>query len=110
MPIPSDNPYRTPESSPSASSSPGHLTQYSDVAWYRRSGFASVMVVAGFVCFPPLLWAACIVLVTGDVYYNKHRDDGTLKTWSVANKIVACLILAWHSYIVYGVIMKQFGN
>lgn len=110
MPTPSDNPYQSPESSPSVSSSPRHPANYSDVKWYRRSGFVSLLVVVGFFCFPPFLWAACIVLVTGDVYYDKRRDDFRLKTWSVANKMVAWLVLVWHSYLVYGMIMKQVGT
>ena len=33
------------------------------------------------------------MLITGDVYYNKHKDDGSLKTWSFANKVVAWVLL-----------------
>jgi len=68
------------------------------------------MVVAGFCCFPPLLLAVCIVLVTGDVYYNKLRKDGTLKKWSIANKILAWLVLAWNLYIIYEVFVRPGGN
>ncbi len=35
----------------------------------------------------------CIVLVTGDIYYDQIEPSGKLKTWSNANKIIAFLIL-----------------
>ena len=44
---------------------------YADVPWYRRSGMMSLFVLAGGLVVPPLLWAACIILVTGDVYYRR---------------------------------------
>ncbi len=67
---------------------------YADVPWYRRSGFNSFLVLAGFFCFPPLVWWCCLNLVTGDVYYNNYDKDGNLNKWSVANKVVAGIILA----------------
>lgn len=35
----------------------------------------------------------CVILATGDVYYDKIRKGGTLRKWSFANKVVALLLL-----------------
>ena len=108
MPAPdaANDPYRSPELSAEKNSSLNSDQQYRDIPWFRRSDVVSCMVVAGFCIFPPLLWGVCIALVTGDVYYNKHRRDGTLKVWHVSNKIVAWLLLAAHSYMIYIAIAK----
>jgi hypothetical protein len=66
---------------------------YLDVPWYRRSGNASGMVLAGFFCIPPLLWAVCILCLTGEIYNKKVGVDGYLTRWSYANKVVAGIIL-----------------
>ena len=45
----------------------------------------------------PLL-IVCIVVVTGKVYFDKLDNNGQLKTWGAANKVVAVLILAGWVY------------
>jgi hypothetical protein len=76
---------------------PGSYTNYIDVPWYRRSGWASVFTLIGFFCFPPLLWTVCILCLTGDIYYDKVRKDGTLSVWSKGNKVAAVIILLLQS-------------
>ena len=65
---------------------------YAEVPWYRKSSANSLFILVGFF-FPPLIWLVCILLVTGKIYYNKPDAQGNLKTWSVANKIVAFIFL-----------------
>ena len=64
-----------------------------DVPVYRRSWFASLLVIFGFFCCSPLLWWVCILCLTGDIYRNKVRPNGKLSRWSPANKWAAVLIL-----------------
>src|SRR5947209_175920 len=68
-------------------------TDYQQVPWYRRSGTMTGFILGGFFCFPPLLWAACIICLTGDVYNNRVKKDGTLSRWSAGNKVAAVIIL-----------------
>jgi hypothetical protein len=59
----------------------------------------------GILFSPPLLWAARIVILTGDVYLEGRRKDGSFKTWSVGNKVIALLVLAAHTLILLAVIV-----
>lgn len=84
-------------------------TNYEAVPLYRRNGFCSAVLVThlvvGFMSnFVPLIGllgifttigviAVCVIVLTGPVYYNKHNKDGTLKTWSGANKVAAVILL-----------------
>jgi len=74
---PSDDPYRSID----------------DVPWFRRSPFVSVLVLFGLCCGPAVL-AACVIVLTGDVYFPTHDKAGNLKRWGVANKFAAVVILA----------------
>jgi hypothetical protein len=67
---------------------------WDDVPWHRRSEVLGYWVIIGFLIFPPLLWAACIVCLTGPVYYSGIRKDGRRERWSVGNKLAAVLVLA----------------
>jgi RNA polymerase subunit RPABC4/transcription elongation factor Spt4 len=67
--------------------------RYDNIPFLRRSGTNSAFVLGGLCCLPPLLWITCVMLLTGDVYYDERGDDGKLKTWSVANKVVAGVLL-----------------
>lgn len=85
-----ENPYASPRA-PALADRPKNR-RYEDVPWSRRSSVNSVLVIVGWLLFPPLLWWCCYNLVTGDVYYNEMKD-GKLKTWSNANKVVAAVLL-----------------
>ena len=37
--------------------------------------------------------AVCVIVLTGPVYYDKRKKDGTLKTWGVGNKVAAVILL-----------------
>lgn len=76
----------------------GAYTDYQQVPWYRRSGTMTVFILVGFFCFPPLLWAACVICLTGDVYNNRVKKDGTLSRWSTGNKVAAAIILALQAF------------
>jgi len=53
----------------------------------------TAFILIGFFLFPPLLWSACIICLSGDVYYDRVKKDGTLARWSGANKVAAVIIL-----------------
>lgn len=85
------NPYEPPQQ-PVEDRGFGVRESYDDVPWFRKSGFNSLLVVLGLCCGPFIL-AVCIILLTGDVYYNSYDENGRLKRWSFANKVVAVVIL-----------------
>jgi hypothetical protein len=84
-------------------------TNYDDIPFYRRSTVCSAIIIAhvfmmccgGAIPLVSLLGifttlgviAVCFIVLTGPVYYNQHRKDGTLKVWSAANKVAAVIIL-----------------
>lgn len=83
-------------------------TEYRQVPWYRRSGTMTAFIVSGFFCIPPLLWAACIICLTGDVYNNRVKKDGTLSRWSAGNKVAAIIILLLQAFgIAYGCLVPS---
>lgn len=72
---------------------PTEYYNYEEVPWSRRSGINSLFVILGIFCMPLFLLFTVIMLITGDIYYNKYSQNGTLKKWSVANKVIAVFIL-----------------
>jgi hypothetical protein len=71
------------------------MESYNNVPWYRRSGINSMCVLLGLI-FGIFILFTVVVLLTGDIYYNKNQADGTLKKWSAGNKVVAfILLLIW---------------
>lgn len=108
--IPNDpNPYQTPETQSPPTGKPSLYANYENVPWFRRSGVNSVFVLVGFFCCSPFLWVTCIMLMTGDIYYNRQGPDGTLETWSVANKVVAWVLLLVNLAAVAFSVMGQAG-
>jgi hypothetical protein len=73
---------------------------YEDVPWFRRSGVNSGLLLLGLV-FPPAMACVCGTLLTGDIFYNKVGDDGTLKRWSGANRVVAYVALGLQLVAVF---------
>lgn len=72
--------------------------QYTDanqVPWYRQSTLHTVLLIIHLLTCgaAPLLLVTCLVLVTGDIYYNTPDHTGYLKKWSPANKVVAFILL-----------------
>ena len=57
---------------------PEQYTDYNQVPWYRQAGIINVFVLVGFFGFPPLLWAACVSCLTGEVYTSEVGEDGFL--------------------------------
>lgn len=81
------------EPEPSADPSTALEKEYGLVPWFRVSGVNSLALLAGFFCFPPLIWAVCIIALTGDIYYKRMDKDGKLARWSTANKIAAVILI-----------------
>ena len=71
------DPY-APPTQPVYDKGKGPVESYDDVPWFRRSGFNSLLVLLGLCCGPFIL-AVCIILLTGDVYYNSYDEHGRLK-------------------------------
>jgi hypothetical protein len=105
-------------------------TDYEAVPWYRRNSFCSticiahvvVMLVGGCIPFLSLFGTfttigvivVCVVVLTGPVYDNKRRNDGSLATWSGANKIAGVILLVlfvggYGALIYYLVANAKFG-
>jgi hypothetical protein len=80
----------------------GRYRSYADVPWLRKSGTNTAFILIHLLtcgCVP-LLLLTCIILVTGDVYYNRRDREGNLEAWSMANKVVAMLILLFNVVLV----------
>jgi hypothetical protein len=80
------NPYKPPIGDTKLNLQPGRYTSYADVPWYRRSDKNSQLALLGLCVCSPLLWFVCVMVLTGDIYYDKQREDGTLETWPLATK------------------------
>lgn len=76
------------------------MPSYERVPWYRRSGGILWLMLPGLL-FGPLMLAVCLIVITGPVYYPKLDKLGRVRTWDLANKVVAVIILAVHviSYV-----------
>ena len=81
-------------------------SDYCEVPWFRRSSIVSAMTWGGVLLFPPLIVVACIICITGDVYYNAFTKDGSLKKRSVADKVAAIIILIIASVIWYAILTR----
>jgi len=86
------NPYESPQ--PVQLANVDVSQPYPMLPWYRKSPYASILVLLGLCCSPALL-AVCIIVLTGDVYFNlRDPSSGGLKKWSYGNKVVVFIILA----------------
>jgi hypothetical protein len=102
----SQNPYEAPRPAPL---SPSEIAQrYDQLPWYRKSSYVSPITLLGLCCGPAIL-VVCIIVLTGDVYYNQTDAAGHLKKWGYANKIVAIVILAVQ-ILVFGVRFAQLAD
>jgi hypothetical protein len=88
---------------------PAGPTSYTAVPMLRRNGFCSGVLIAHLAvmffgrCIPFLsllgifttigVIVVCVVVLTGPVYYDKRKKDGTLKQWSKGNKVAAVILL-----------------
>jgi len=89
----SQNPYEPPR--PISLTSVDVSQLYQQLPWYRKSPYVSIFVVLGLCCSPSML-AVCVIVLTGDVYFNQADPaTGGLKKWSYTNKVVAFIILGF---------------
>lgn len=84
------NPYEAPEFEPIPPTGGG--PSYEELPWYRKSPNLSAFVLLGLCCSPAILFV-CIVVLTGEVYFNKRDKRGNLAKWSYANKVAAFIIM-----------------
>jgi hypothetical protein len=64
-----------------------------------RAGGKVVASVINVALGAPLL-AVCVIVLSGDVYFDTLDEKGQLKKWGVGNKIVAGLILLGWAYTI----------
>jgi len=88
----SQNSYEPPQ--PFALSPTDASQLYAQLPWYRKSSYVSVITLVGLCCSPAIL-TVCIIVLTGDVYYEQADASGHLKKWGFANKIAAIAILGF---------------
>lgn len=120
--MPQPNPYEAPQSP----QGPAPLRPLDDVPFYRRNSTASTLLfvalavgfggpmvlagllgamglvgttLAGLVLGAPLL-AVCVIVLTGDVWYDTFDVQGQRNKWGFANKVVAGLIVAAWVYSI----------
>jgi hypothetical protein len=88
---------------------PAGPVSYTSVPLLRRNGFCSAVLLSHLVvglvggCVPVVsllgifttigVITVCVVVLTGPVYYDKRKKDGTLQEWSKGNKAAAVVIL-----------------
>lgn len=115
------NPYEAPRSPDGAPQ-----RQLDDVPYYRRNGtastllfialllgFAGPMALAGLIgalglvgstlvglVFGAPLLVVCVIVLTGDVWYDTFDAQGRRNKWGFANKVVAALIIAGWVYTI----------
>lgn len=68
------------------------FSTYDDVPWYRKSVVASAALILGLFA-PPLIWAVCYLLITGDIYRRPKEGMG-LSTWGPGNRWAAWIIVS----------------
>ena len=85
-------------------------TRYADVPWYRRSRWATLLAVSGFLCCPVLLWAVCALLLTGQVYTGQMAENGRLATWSWGNRIGAWAMLVVQTVYIVSTLIALWGR
>lgn len=66
---------------------------FADVPWYRRSSQNNLFVFLGLIGLLPFGIFSAYLLLTGDIYFNKQKENGTLKTWGIINKIWAVIVV-----------------
>ena len=81
-----------------------YYQNYNIVPWYRKSRINSWFVLLGLF-IPPFIWFVAYMLATGNIFYNKVDNNGNLKKWSIANKIVAWIIIAVQ---LYSLVIRRF--
>jgi hypothetical protein len=117
----SNQPYAPPGTTPPHGAAGRVSELLARVPPYRKSSVMSALLLLGLalaflgpmllvslgVTSPYVGWAlglpiliTCIVVLSGPVYYARIDDSGQLEQWSIANKIVAALILAGWVYSI----------
>lgn len=86
-------------------------TSYDDLPWYRKSGTNSFLMLVHVLTLGaiPLLLITCFALVTGNIYYDKADEQGHLKAWSGANRVIAFLLLLPPLLIIGVVVLTIAG-
>ena len=93
----SQNPYEAPQPAPL---SPSEIAQrYDQLPWYRKSSYVSPITLLGLCCGPAIM-LVCVIVLTGEVYYNQTDSAGNLKKWGYGNKIAAVVILLFQILVI----------
>jgi len=111
---------------------------YAQVPWFRRNSFSSALILIALAAWlgAPVLLAVlssqvgamaggipailfmivaglallvvCVIVLTGPVYFPKALTNGQLKTWGVANKVVAALFLALWALMCFRILRVKW--
>ncbi|MDX2039262.1 MAG: hypothetical protein SFX72_21625 [Isosphaeraceae bacterium] len=81
---------------------------YDQVPWFRRADILGAITFLGLILNPAILFS-CIVVLTGDVYYDQVDDHGQLKRWSVGNKVAAVVLLIIQSALTILILYRVFS-
>ena len=79
---------------------PDEYTDYNHVPWYRRYERVNLLVLVGFFVFPPLLWAACILCLTGEIYTDELDQEGILTRCPASIKVAAFFALLSQAVLI----------
>ena len=82
------------------------FVDYAQVPWYRRASIVGAITFLGLVFGPAILFS-CIVVLTGDVYYDKADEHGQLKRWSPGNKVAAVIILIINLAVTFAILTQR---
>ena len=90
----------SPAGTPAA---PTGYADYQNVPWYRRSSWNTFFIIAGFATkgYIPLVLVTCILVLTGDIYFNERDAEGRLKTWGRGNRYIAVFLLVMNALILF---------
>ena len=69
------------------------------------------MIASLLTCgFVPGTLVVCVLVLSGNIYYNKKDEFGNLKTWGAGNKVVAVILLGINLFILLFVFATSFAS
>ena len=71
-----------------------------EVLWYRRSATIIAFTVIGAFLIPPLLWAACVICLTGDIGSDREKKDQGSWRLSTVIRVIPPIIVALQALLL----------
>lgn len=82
------------------------LQAFKNLPWYQKEMSINLLIILGILCFPPALWAALIIVITGSVYKKPNLKRPKLEPFGIAHKIGCFLLLIAQ----LGLLLHQLDN